>query len=207
MGEILEEPLRTEARQRILDAAVEVIDIDGDASLRVTDIADRAGVAPGLINHHFGSRDGLVAVAQAERFVSSVVTDFKGLVGILESDDSDHDTSEALRVFLSAAVRRKRAENRMRRTTALASAHGRPALRARISETVGLTIDGAANVVALGQARGLFQPDMDVRAAGTVMLSMGLGYVIADFDVRPASEADLADVVNAMLDGVFLADD
>jgi AcrR family transcriptional regulator len=193
-----------DAPRRILDAAIAVIDESGDASLRVVDIADAAGVAPGLINHHFGSRDGLVAAAQAERYTMSIGRDFSRFRAILGSDLPIDEVREQFREALSDVARRNRAENRLRRATALAATHGRPELRARLSETVADTIDGAAFVVALGQEKGLVRPELDPRATGTVMLCMALGYVLADFDSRPASEDDLTDVVGKMVDGVFL---
>ena len=197
------EPREPDARRRILDAAIAVIDASGDASLRVLDIADMAGVAPGLINHHFRSRDGLIAAAQAERYSATVARDFSMFREVLGADWSHEKTVATMRGALTGVIRRDRAEIRLRRATALAAAHGRPGLRAALSETVASTVDGAAQVVAIGQEKGIFDPDLDPRAAGTVMLSMALGYVIADFDARPASEEDLVDVVSKMLDGVF----
>lgn len=46
------------ARARIRDAAIEVFGATGfDAPVRA--VAARAGVSPGLLNHHYGSKDGL----------------------------------------------------------------------------------------------------------------------------------------------------
>ena len=46
------------ARARIRDAAIEVFGAAGfDAPVRA--VAARAGVSPGLLNHHYGSKDGL----------------------------------------------------------------------------------------------------------------------------------------------------
>ena len=57
----------SEGRERLLAAAIRHLETHGEADLRVTDIAEEAGVAIGLIRHHFGSRDGLVAAAQQRR--------------------------------------------------------------------------------------------------------------------------------------------
>lgn len=52
------------ARARIRDAAIEVFGSAGfDAPVRA--VAARAGVSPGLLNHHFGSKDGLRAECDA----------------------------------------------------------------------------------------------------------------------------------------------
>jgi len=53
------------ARARIRDAAIEAFAARGfDATVR--EIASRAGVSPGLITHHFGSKDALRAACDSE---------------------------------------------------------------------------------------------------------------------------------------------
>src|SRR3954451_4366808 len=47
-------------RQRILDAAAEVLDERGYAEARLTDIAAGAGMQAGSLYYHFSSRDELV---------------------------------------------------------------------------------------------------------------------------------------------------
>jgi len=49
-----------EARRLILDAAEASMTVEGPAGLRLTDVAQRAGVSHPTILHHFGSREGLV---------------------------------------------------------------------------------------------------------------------------------------------------
>jgi len=66
---------QADGRRRILDAAVQILESEGEAALRVLDIARMADVVPGLINHHFGGRDQLVAAAQLERFAGESARD------------------------------------------------------------------------------------------------------------------------------------
>ncbi len=49
--------------QEILDAAARVITDRGLAETRISDIADRCGVSPGLILYYFGSKDRLLLEA------------------------------------------------------------------------------------------------------------------------------------------------
>jgi AcrR family transcriptional regulator len=196
-----------DSRRRILDAAIDVIDAEGEAALRVTDIADRAKVAAGLINHHFGSRDGLVAEAQAERYSSVVGQDLANFTALLRADLPHEEIVGNVRAALSGVARRDRAGNRLRRLTALAGAHGRPGLRIALSQTVAMTVDRATEVITTGQEVGVFRADLNPRAAGTLMLCTALGYVVADFDARPVSEDDLVEVVGVLLDAFFLPAD
>jgi AcrR family transcriptional regulator len=54
-------------RARIRNAAIELFGRSGFGAVSVRSIADAAGVSPGLVIHHFGSKDGLRA--ECDRFV------------------------------------------------------------------------------------------------------------------------------------------
>ncbi|WP_295101858.1 TetR/AcrR family transcriptional regulator [uncultured Microbacterium sp.] len=55
------ERARARARKKILDAAIEIFDDRGVAGSSIERITDRAGVAQGLANYHFGSKDQLIS--------------------------------------------------------------------------------------------------------------------------------------------------
>jgi AcrR family transcriptional regulator len=57
---------------RIRDAALEVFAVRGASDATLQMIADAAGVSVGLIQHHFGSKDGLIAAV--DRYALAVVT-------------------------------------------------------------------------------------------------------------------------------------
>ncbi len=61
-------------RARIRDAAIEVFGRDGFVT-GVRAVAAAAGVSPGLVNHHFGSKDGLRQVC--DRHVLEVIHESK----------------------------------------------------------------------------------------------------------------------------------
>jgi AcrR family transcriptional regulator len=62
----------TGARERIQDAALEVLKADGYAGLTTSKVAARSGENKALIAYHFGSKQGLVAAVARE--VSSAIT-------------------------------------------------------------------------------------------------------------------------------------
>jgi AcrR family transcriptional regulator len=53
----------TGARERILEACLEVLKAEGYAGLSIAKVAARAGENKALISYHFGSKQGLVAAA------------------------------------------------------------------------------------------------------------------------------------------------
>ncbi|MDH6239286.1 TetR/AcrR family transcriptional regulator [Aurantimicrobium minutum] len=61
-------PELASTKDRLLAAAVEVIDNSGIKELRIRDIAALAGVKEPSVYHFYGSRDALVEAAQAFRY-------------------------------------------------------------------------------------------------------------------------------------------
>ena len=61
------------ARERIRDAALEVLKSDGYAGLTTAKVAARSGQNKALISYHFGSKQGLVA--EVARTVSAAITE------------------------------------------------------------------------------------------------------------------------------------
>ena len=57
-----------EKRRQILDAAVQVFAREGFYGCRVSDIADEAGVAYGLVYHYFSSKDEILDTLFLERW-------------------------------------------------------------------------------------------------------------------------------------------
>jgi AcrR family transcriptional regulator len=59
-------------RDLVLEAAIGVIELHGEAAVRVEDVAAKAGVKHPSVYHYFGNRDGLIVAAQTERYYRSL---------------------------------------------------------------------------------------------------------------------------------------
>lgn len=73
------------ARERVLEAGLEVLKADGYAGLTTAKVAARSGQNKALIAYHFGSKQGLVAAVGEE--VSSSITE--EVLGSLGDDAAD----------------------------------------------------------------------------------------------------------------------
>lgn len=60
------------ATTRLLELAINALDEGGEASVRINDVIDAAGVGPPTLYRAFGSREGLIVAAQIERFRRSL---------------------------------------------------------------------------------------------------------------------------------------
>ena len=103
------------ARERIRDAALDVLKADGYAGLTNAKVAARSGQNKALISYHFGSKQGLVS--EVARVVSTAITedllqaigrprDVRGLArGVVEGVAAIHARDEALaRVYFDLSA-------------------------------------------------------------------------------------------------------
>jgi TetR/AcrR family transcriptional regulator, fatty acid metabolism regulator protein len=90
-------PAAVEKRRVILDAAVRVFARQGFHTCRVSDIADEAGVAYGLVYHYFPSKETILDTLFLERW--DVM-----LAAIAETEKTDRPPREKLRAIASFIV-------------------------------------------------------------------------------------------------------
>jgi AcrR family transcriptional regulator len=88
----------TGARERILEAAIEVLKSDGYAGLTIAKVAARAGESKPLVAYHYGSKQGLVGAAG--RSIAQMITD-----AVLDAIEDATTVEEVVR-GVDAAVER-----------------------------------------------------------------------------------------------------
>ncbi len=76
----------TGARERILEAGLEVLKAEGYAGMTTAKVAARSGENKALIAYHFGSKQGLVAAAARE--VAEAITE-EVLSGLKDTDSAE----------------------------------------------------------------------------------------------------------------------
>ncbi|HEY3772608.1 MAG TPA: TetR/AcrR family transcriptional regulator [Solirubrobacteraceae bacterium] len=138
-----------EKRRLILDAAVRVFARQGFHTCRVSDIADEAGVAYGLVYHYFSSKEQMLDTLFLDRW--DVM-----LAAIAETDASDRPPREKLHAVASFIIDSYRHDPDVMKViivevTRAANTFGRTHL-AKIRDAY----DSIAGIVAAGQRAGEF---------------------------------------------------
>jgi AcrR family transcriptional regulator len=185
------------ARERILAAAVEIIDEKGEAALRLMDVAARAGITLSLITHYYGTRDNLVAQAHMVRFAGMYQQDTARIAELAASSEDGASFRAALAALTAEVVDRQRDDVRLRRVVSVGAAHGRPQLLEQIGDTAAQLIDAQEEVIRQAQDAGLMRTDLDARAIATFVHAYAFGMVVADLDTRPAAREAIAAVIDA----------
>jgi TetR/AcrR family transcriptional regulator, fatty acid metabolism regulator protein len=176
------EKLAAEKRRLILDAAVRVFAEQGFNQCRVSDIADEAGVAYGLVYHYFRSKDEVLDTLFLERW--NVMLEV-----IRELDDQDIAAREKLHAITSFIVDSYRHDPELMKViivevTRAANSFGRPHL-AKIREAYTLI----AGIVERAQADGIFRttvtPEFAAMAFYGAIEQVLTGWI---FDVLPRGD-------------------
>jgi AcrR family transcriptional regulator len=186
-------------RERILAAAMETLEEHGEAAIRFTDVAERAGVVPSVVAHHFGSREHLVAALHAQRYTGLTDDDQAALRAVIESATSRAELSVGIAHITAAVVDRGRAAVRMTRVTSLGASQHRPELAAEITRIVTGLLDTLTDVVIAGQRLGLVDPTVPPRALATFIHAYAIGMIATDLDATPAPTEDLVPVITRAL--------
>jgi TetR/AcrR family transcriptional regulator, fatty acid metabolism regulator protein len=140
-------------RRVILDAAVRVFARQGFHTCRVSDIADEAGVAYGLVYHYFSSKEEILDTLFLERW--DVM-----LAAIAEADSSGRSPREKLHAIATFIVESYRHDPELMKViivevTRAANTFGRTHL-AKIREAY----EQIAGIVAQAQREGLFRTEV-----------------------------------------------
>jgi TetR/AcrR family fatty acid metabolism transcriptional regulator len=172
-------------RRLILEAAVRVFARQGFHTCRVSDIADEAGVAYGLVYHYFQSKDQILDTLFLERW--EVL-----LRAIRETDAQDIPAEEKLGAIADFIVESYRHDPQLMQViivevTRAASTFGRTHLG-----VIREAYDAIAEIVRKAQASGEFRPDITPDFAALAFYG-AIEQVLTGwiFDVLPGAEADL----------------
>jgi TetR/AcrR family transcriptional regulator, fatty acid metabolism regulator protein len=141
-------------RRQILDAAVRVFARQGFHSSRVSDIADEAGVAYGLVYHYFNSKEQVLNELFTERW--SLL-----LAAIEETEGNGASPRERLDAVAAFIVDSYRHDPELMKViivevTRAANSFGRTHLT-----EIRNAYDEIAKIVAEGQGQGVFRNDVD----------------------------------------------
>ena len=172
-------------RRQILDAAITVFATRGFHACRVSDVADEAGVAYGLVYHYFGSKEEILNTLFTERW--------QILLDAIAELDRQQDTSAREKLYLvgSFIIDSYRHEPDLMKViivevTRAANSFGRAHL-AKIREAY----DMIGQIVEKAQRQGVFKPDISPDFAA-LMFYGAIEQLLSGwiFDVIPAGEAD-----------------
>jgi AcrR family transcriptional regulator len=156
--------MESSVKQTILELAIKTIDESGEPGIRVSQLAEAAGVAIPALYHHFGSREGLIEAAQVERFIRSLREDSEAFIARIKTCSSRDDVKRVVEDLVISVGTPERAQVRWRRMNAVGATYARPALTAAIIHSHEEMVDKLALSLTPLQRQGIIRQDIDLRA-------------------------------------------
>ncbi len=168
-------------KARILAEAVRVIDGQGEAAVRIHDIQAVCQVTAPSIYHFFGSREGLVIEAQAERLLRAF-NEYDPVVDTqLANVASKEELRTVVRSFLDMFWYPERTAVRAQRLSALGSAVGRPELTDLFARVIGDYVAVMCRRLEPFQNKGWIRADLDLGVFNYWLMGLILGRVYIEF--------------------------
>jgi AcrR family transcriptional regulator len=183
-------------RRQILDAAIRVFATRGFHACRVSDVADEAGVAYGLVYHYFGSKEEILNTLFTERW--QIMLD-----AIAEIDRQALPAREKLHQVASFIIDSYRHEPDLMKViivevTRAANSFGRAHL-AKIREAYGMI----GQIVEAAQREGVFKQEISSDFAA-LMFYGAIEQLLSGwiFDVIPQSEEDFEHAKSLVVEAI-----
>lgn len=175
----------------IVREAKALIDERGEAALRVTEIAERCGVSPSVLYHHFRDREDIISAVREAEFVARIEADAKVIGGLAVSTDNAAEIMSLIVDDMSDPRNEERRRYRHERMQALVAARLDPELQSRLvaaQEQLSSVIIGA---ITDAQTAGLLDPALDPTAIAFLFEAIPLGTALATVygDQLPSEQA------------------
>jgi TetR/AcrR family fatty acid metabolism transcriptional regulator len=172
-------------RRLILDAAVRVFARQGFHACRVSDIADEAGVAYGLVYHYFASKDEVLDTLFLERW--SVMLEL-----IREVDAQEIPVREKLRAIASFIIDSYQHDPDLMKVIIVEVTRAANSFGNTHIDTIREAYDLIGGMIAKAQAEGVFKSEIEARFAAMAFYGaieqLLTGWI---FDLLPQSPEDL----------------
>ena len=196
-------PTRRSARtrERIIEAATEVFARRGVHGTRVADIAERAGIAYGLVYHHFRNKEEILSAIFAERWAQYVAY-------LEELARTPGSFRERMRRLIHFWVETYRQDNDLMTVMINEITRSYEFLESHDITAVLVAFDPIERIIVEGRANGEVRADLDARLATYVVLGVAemvlTGYVIGTLPRADAQAyaRDEEQLLSVLIDGM-----
>jgi len=193
----------TTTRDRLIDAAVELMATTNPDDVRVEDVFAVSGISSGSLYYHFANFSDLIDQAIIARYAQDIDVG----IGILTNAIVDATDIESLTTGLRKATVRamaaQRSSVRFNRSQVMARAAANERFRTALLPHQERLNHAFADMFRQLQMKGLVEPDVDPVAASFLIQAYNMGFVVNDVSGNPADDAAVVDVIMRMLDRTF----
>ncbi len=168
-------------RSQMIDAAIEMMEVAGEGSVRVAKVAEKVGVTEPLVYHHFKNRAALVTAAYAEWYKRC--QDLEVPIDQLMMMVTNQEEYEgAIRASLTWSYKAERVAARSVRLSVIGAAQTNPELAIAVNEINRSFLTSLAKTMEYAQSQGWVRTDLDPLATAYWLHGQINGRVVAEMD-------------------------
>jgi AcrR family transcriptional regulator len=168
--------------QAMVDLAIKALEEGGEAAVRVDAIVKEVGVSITSLYHHFGDRDGLVAVAQEQRYIGVIASNTALVSETLRKISTKSQMEQVFIEFVTFLQGPINQPQRRNRSAVLGSALSRPDLLNRISRIQREQVDFLAVDFARLQEIGVIRSDISAQSIAFWITGTIYGKILSELD-------------------------
>ncbi|CAB4670035.1 unannotated protein [freshwater metagenome] len=189
----------SDVRSQMISAAIEMMEVAGEGSVRVAKIAEKVGVTEPLVYHHFKNRAALVTAAYAEWYKRC--QDLEVPIGqLMAMVNNQEEYERAVRASLTWSYRPERIAARGVRLSVIGAAQTNPELAKAVNEINRSFLTSLAQATEYAQSQGWVRSDLDPMATAYWLHGQINGRVVAEMD---EGSIDLAHWDEVSFDAIF----
>ena len=171
----------SDVRSQMIDAAIEMMEVAGEASVRVAKVAEKVGVTEPLVYHHFKNRAALVTAAYAEWYkrCQDLEVPIDQLMAMVTNQE---EYERAVRASLTWSYQPERVAARGVRLSVIGAAQTDPELATAVNEINRRFLTSLAQAMEYAQSQGWVRTDLDPLATAYWLHGQINGRVVAEMD-------------------------
>ena len=171
----------SDVRSQMISAAIEMMEVAGEGSVRVAKIAEKVGVTEPLVYHHFKNRAALVTAAYAEWYkrCQDLEVPIDQLMAMVNNQE---EYERAVRASVTWSYQPERIAARGVRLSVIGAAQTNPELAKAVNEINRSFLTSLAQATEYAQSQGWVRSDLDPMAAAYWLHGQINGRVVAEMD-------------------------
>lgn len=170
----------TATMAKLLAVTAKELDRVGLAKVDVESLLKKSKISKGSLYHHFGSKNGLLAAAAAQQFVTYLQSEGADFRTLIENCGSKKEFLKLVAGIMKITSLKKNREFRQKRVRAIAMSFNEKNLSKVIKAEQLVVTQYLAETFAIAQKRGWINPDIDLVALSYFFQGVFVGHVLLD---------------------------
>ncbi len=170
----------TATMSKLIAVTAKELDRVGLAGVDVDSLLKKSKISKGSLYHHFGSKNGLLAAAAAQQFVTYLQSEGAAFRTLIENCASKKEFLKLIAGVMKITSLKRNREFRQKRVRAIAMSFNEKNLSKVIKAEQLVVTQYLAETFAIAQKRGWIKPDTDLVALSYFFQGVFIGHILLD---------------------------